>query len=89
MATSKETRVRVEVFWKIIAKDLSFRAVLNLAGFFFISKDFSMTSPISVGLHSLSVKRCICHPFLLLQNKFELEFKDFFLHYGGADSIMR
>jgi len=59
IATSKDTRVRVEVFWKIIAKVLSFRAVRYFSGFFLISIALSMTSFICCGAQSFRVSRCI------------------------------
>jgi hypothetical protein len=69
-----------------MAKDLSFRAALNRSGFFLTSKDLSITSSISTGLQSLRVKRCVCHsPFLAVQNKTVLEFKDFFHVSSSVD----
>lgn len=59
MATSKDTRVLVEVFWKIIANDLSFNAVRYFSWFFLISIALSITSFICCDVQSLRVSRCI------------------------------
>ncbi len=94
MATSKETRVRVEVFWKIMAKDLSFNLVLNFSGVLLISKDCSITFSISVDSQSFRVNRCIVIT-VLLQNKFRFQFKGFwkglnhtFLFFGESSCVL-